>query len=215
MKSLNVPFVPTLDGQNLSDVITLMELNATRESIDTLNWKETFPYKPIVAFDIARGKEELYIHYFVKGLSIRALSDQDGRYVHQDSCVEFFMRKADEMNYMNFEFNCIGTCYSCRHETREVSVPITPDEFKSIRRYTTIQREAFEEQKGIFAWELIAAIPFKVMGLDAANLPKMIYGNFYKCADRTENPHYVTWSPIDLPRPQYHCPEFFGEIYFV
>ncbi|WP_262895053.1 carbohydrate-binding family 9-like protein, partial [Parabacteroides distasonis] len=27
------------------------------------------------------------------------------------------------------------------------------------------------------------------------------------------NPHFVSWSPIDLPEPNFHCPEFFGEIY--
>jgi len=215
MKSLKVPFVPSLDGREMSEVAALMELSATRESIDTLNWKELFPYKPVVTFDIARGKADLYLHYFVRGLSIRAVADIDGTFVHLDSCVEFFMRKADEMNYINFEFNCIGTCYACRRESREIiHARLTSDEYRSIRRYTTLQREAFEEKKGIFAWELTAAIPFRLMGLDAGNLPEKIFGNFYKCADATENPHYVTWSPINLPQPDYHCPEFFGEIYF-
>jgi hypothetical protein len=214
MKSLKVPFVSLLDGRELSEVATLMELHAVRESIDTLNWKESFPYKPVVAFDIARGKEDLYLHYFVRGLSIRAVADTDGTFVHYDSCVEFFMRKADELNYINFEFNCIGTCYARRCESRHIGTPLTPDEFRSIRRYTTLQREAFDEKKGIYVWELTAAIPFKLMGLEADNLPEKMYGNFYKCADETENPHYVTWSPINLPQPDYHCPEFFGEIYF-
>lgn len=214
MKKLNVPFIAALDNNDLSEVGRIMELNATRESIDTLNWKEEFPYKPVVVFDIARGKEMLYIHYFVRGLSIKALADKDGNFVHEDSCVEFFMRKANEMNYINFEFNCIGTCYAAHHETRQQSTPFTIDEYRSIRRYTTIQSEAFAEQKGIHSWELTVAIPFKLMGLDPGNLPEMIRGNFYKCADGTENPHYTTWSPIDLPQPNYHCPEFFGEIYF-
>jgi hypothetical protein len=214
MKELKIPFVKTLDGRALSEVASVMELHARRESIDVLNWRETFPYKPVVVFDVARGKNDLYIRYFVRGLSLRALADHDGTFVHEDSCVEFFMRKADEMNYINFEFNCIGTCYACRHQSREVSTPLTADEFRSIRRYTTVQREAFAEKRGLYAWELIVAIPFRVMGLNPENLPEKIRGNFYKCADKTENPHYVTWSPIDLPHPNYHCPEFFGEIYF-
>jgi hypothetical protein len=52
------------------------------------------------------------------------------------------------------------------------------------------------------------------MGLDAKNLPEKIRGNFYKCADDTEMPHFVSWSPIHLPTPNFHCPDFFGEIYF-
>ncbi|MDR1602630.1 MAG: hypothetical protein LBS42_09420 [Tannerella sp.] len=214
MKKLKVPFVKILDTRDLSEAAAVMELHALRESIDVLNWKETFPYKPVAVFDIARGAEDLYIHYFVRGLSVRAVSDSDGTYVHPDSCVEFFMRKENEMNYVNFEFNCIGTCYSERHRTRADSTPLTADEYRSIRRYTTLQREAFTEKKGIHAWDLTVAIPFRLMGLDPSALPERIFGNFYKCADETANPHYVTWNPIDLPQPNYHCPEFFGEIYF-
>ena len=213
MKSLKVPYVPALDGLELSNVAKRMETDALRQSIDIINWKE-FPYKPIVVFDIARGDRDLYLHYFVRGLSLRAVADKDGEYVHPDSCVEFFMRKADELYYTNFEFNCIGTCLASRGQSRHDRVRFAPDEYKKIRRYTTVQREAFAEKKGIHAWELTVAIPFELMGLDASNLPDKIRGNFYKCADETVNPHYVTWSPVNLPAPDYHCPEHFGEICF-
>ncbi|MDR1724515.1 MAG: hypothetical protein LBR84_11320 [Tannerella sp.] len=213
MKSLKVPYVPSLDRLDLKGVAASMETMALRQSIDVVNWSE-YPYKPIVVFDIARGDKELYIHYFVRGLSLKAVADKDGEYVHPDSCVEFFMRKKDEPSYTNFEFNCIGTCLAARGADRNSRTPFKESEYKTIRRYTTVQRLAFEELKGIFEWELTVAIPFELMGLDASNLPDMIRGNFYKCADETANPHYVTWSPIALPAPDYHCPNHFGEIYF-
>ena len=75
-----------------------------------------------------------------------------------------------------------------------------------------MRRRAFEEIKGIHTWNLIVVIPLKLMGLDPSNLPEKILGNFYKCADETMNPHFVSWSPIDLPEPNFHCPEFFGEM---
>ena len=213
MKKMKVPFVPALDGLDLKNVAELMETYALRQSIDIVNWDE-YPYKPVVAFDVARGEKHLYIHYMVRGLSLRAMSDKDGEYVHPDSCVEFFMRNADEMFYTNFEFNCIGTCLAARGQGRQNRVPFTSNEYRKIRRYTTIQCEAFEEKKGLHTWELTIAIPFELMGLNASNLPDMIRGNFYKCADKTANPHYVTWSSINLPTPDYHCPELFGEIRF-
>jgi len=211
MKSLKVPYVPALDGMMLADVTGRMKTDALRQHIDVVNW-EAFPYKPIVAFDIARGKKELYLHYFVRGLSLRAMAGRDGEYVHPDSCVEFFMRRENDLNYTNFEFNCIGTCLAARGEGRHGRIPFTQGEYKKIRRYTTIQREAFAEKTGIHQWELTVAIPFDLMGLTANNLPKKIRGNFYKCADETANPHYVTWNPILLPSPDYHCPEHFGEL---
>jgi hypothetical protein len=52
------------------------------------------------------------------------------------------------------------------------------------------------------------------MGLDAENLPDKIFGNFYKCADDTENPHFLSWNPILLATPNFHCPDYFGGIFF-
>ena len=211
MKSLKVPYLPSLDGLELKIVAERMETGALRQSIDIVNWEE-YPYKPVVVFDIARGDKDLYLHFFVRGLSLRAVAGEDGEYVHPDSCVEFFMRKCDEMFYTNFEFNCIGTCLAARGQGRQNRIPFTSDEYKKIRRYTTVGREPFEEKKGIHVWELTVAIPFDLMGIDAADMPEKIRGNFYKCADNTSYPHYVTWSPIKLPAPDYHCPEHFGEI---
>ena len=211
MKKLKVPYLETLDVLDLSSVGFLME-KAQRESIDVINWEE-YSYKPIVAFDIARSKVNLYIRYFVKGNSLKALYETDGSPVYQDSCVEFFMKRVNDPNYYNFEFNCIGTCDAARRTSRDIKTSLSQEEYKSIIRLPSVRRRAFEEIKGIHTWNLIVVIPLKLMGLDPSNLPEKILGNFYKCANETMNPHFVSWSPIDLPEPNFHCPEFFGEIY--
>lgn len=213
MKKLKVPYVATLDVLDLSSVGFAMESKARRESVDVVNW-ETYPYKPIVAFDIARSRENLYIRFFVKGNSLKAVYDVDNSPVHQDSCVEFFMKKQEDQNYMNFEFNCIGTCDAARRESRDSKSSLSTEEYAAIRRYSSLERTPFAEKKGVYSWELVVAIPFRLMGLDPDHLPEKILGNFYKCADDTDFPHFVSWSPIDLPEPNFHCPQFFGEIYF-
>ena len=38
--------------------------------------------------------------------------------------------------------------------------------------------------------------------------------NFYKCADKTSHPHWLTWSVVDKPRPDFHVPQFFGILEF-
>lgn len=86
MKKLKVPYLPALDVLDLSSVSFLLEKQATREYIDSVNWPENYPYKPIVAFDIARTDKNLYLRYFVKGNSLKALADKDGQPVHRDSC---------------------------------------------------------------------------------------------------------------------------------
>lgn len=213
MKQIKVPFLRTLDVLDLSSISVLMEDKAHRESIDIVNWKE-YPYKPVVAFDIARGETELYIRYFVKGNSLKAVYTEDNSPVYQDSCVEFFMKRVNDDFYMNFEFNCIGACDAARRMSKERKSSLSADEYSRIRRYSTVRTSGFEEQKGVYSWELTVTIPFSLMGLDPNNLPEKILANFYKCADETSYPHFVSWSPIDLPEPNFHCPEFFGEIYF-
>ncbi len=212
MKKLKVPYLATLDVLDLSSVGYLLESKARRESIDVINWEE-YPYKPIVAFDIARSDANLYIRYFVKGNSLKAVYSQDGSPVHKDSCVEFFMKTAEDHNYMNFEFNCIGTCDAARRQSRDIKRSLSTEEYNSIQRYSSLEQKTFTEKLGVHSWELVVSIPFTLMGLDPKNLPEKILGNFYKCADETEFPHFVSWSPIELPEPNFHCPEFFGEIY--
>ncbi|MCD8177452.1 MAG: hypothetical protein LUE98_08525 [Tannerellaceae bacterium] len=213
MKKLIIPYLSTLDVLDLSSVGFLLENKAQREYINVVNWKE-YSYKPIVVVDIARSNTSLYLRYFVKGNSLKALYDTDNSPVHEDSCVEFFMKKPDENYYMNFKFNCIGVCDAARRESRDVKQPLSEEEYKTIRRYPARMVEAFDEQRGVFSWELVVAIPLELMGLDPDNLPEKILANFYKCADDTNAPHFLSWNPIDTPAPDFHRPEFFGELYF-
>lgn len=38
--------------------------------------------------------------------------------------------------------------------------------------------------------------------------------NFYKCADKTSHPHWLTWAPVDYPKPKFHLSGFLGWIEF-
>lgn len=212
MKKLKVAYLPTLDVLDLSSVSTVMESKTQREYIEAANWA-AYTYKPVTVFDIARTDKNLYIRYFVRGFSLKALYGEDGSPVYTDSCVEFFMKKEEDTGYMNFEFNCIGACDASRRRSRSESESVTPEEYKSIRRYPSVRKDTFSEKTEIYSWELIVSIPFTVMGLDPENLPEKIMGNFYKCADDTQSPHYVSWNPIETAQPDFHRPEYFGEIY--
>ena len=39
--------------------------------------------------------------------------------------------------------------------------------------------------------------------------------NFYKCGDKTLQPHFLSWSPIHSEKPDFHRPEDFGIINFL
>lgn len=213
-KKILVPYVAELENASLAQVGAIMETQAQRDYIDTVNW-DSYSYKPIAAFDIARSHTDLYIRYFSKGNSLKALFLEDGSPVYQDSAVEFFMKKEGEDHYTNFEFNCIGCRYGAVMKDRNTMLhKFTADDYAGVQTKSSLPKETFAEKEGNFAWELLVVISFKTLKIDPENLPEKIYGNFYKCADNTKFPHYLSWNPIDLVVPNFHCPEFFGEIIF-
>ena len=215
MKQIKILYNDALNDIELEAASELMDGFGHRDLVENLNWKETYPYLPITLFNIARSKDSIFIKYSVRGSMLRAIYSNDLDPVNEDSCVEFFCKLPDSDSYMNFEFNCIGTCNASKRKSKtEGVVRYTLDELTQIKRYPSIGRRAFNEMEGMFEWELTVKIPFTLMGLDSNNLPEKLLGNFYKCADGTDSPHYVSWSPIKTEKPEFHCPEFFGELIF-
>jgi len=215
MKQIKILYNDALNDIELEAASELLDGFGHRDLVENLNWKETYPYRPITLFNIARSKDSIFIKYSVRGSMLRAIYSNDLDPVNEDSCVEFFCKLPDSDSYMNFEFNCIGTCNASKRKSKtEGVVRYTLDELAQIKRYPSIGRRAFNEMEGMFEWELTVKIPFTLMELDSNNLPEKILGNFYKCADGTDSPHYVSWSPIKTERPEFHCPEFFGELIF-
>jgi len=215
MKQIKILYNDVLNDIELEAASELMDGFGHRDLVENLNWKETYPYRPITLFNIARSNDSIFIKYSVRGSMLRAIFSNDLDPVNEDSCVEFFCKLPDSDNYMNFEFNCIGTCNASKRKSKtEGVVRYTLDQLAQIKRYPSIGRRAFNEMEGMFEWELTVKIPFTLMGIDPTNLPKKMMGNFYKCADGTDSPHYVSWSPIKTEKPNFHCPEFFGELIF-
>lgn len=215
MKSLKIKYAPKLDNAEIKDAAGFFELNNVFEYIDMLNWPTQFPYKPSCQFKIARSTNSIFIHFKVIESNIRALYTNDQDPVWEDSCVEFFCNHPEQDSYLNFEFNCIGTCLAAQRNSRDLNVnPLSKEEMKSIKRIASLGNSIFDEKKGNFEWKLTVEIPFELIDIQSDNLPEMLMANFYKCADGTTIPHYLSWSHISTDQPDFHRPEYFGIIYF-
>jgi len=182
--------------------------------IDQVNWPESFPEKPEVSVAVNNDHEALYLQYSVKGAQLRAKTTEDQGPVWEDSCVEFFCQVPGDNHYMNFECNCIGAMVGSRRLGRSEDVqPLQPEEMALIDRKCSFPREAFEEKDGVFEWKVELRIPLKFIFRNVQPIfPQKLRCNFYKCADKTKRPHFLSWRPIALPKPDFHCPEYFGEI---
>ncbi len=179
-------------------------------AIDQVNWKIDFPKSLPVAVRALHDNERLYLYYTVSGEEIRAVNTEDFGSVWEDSCVEFFMQRDGETTYRNFECNILGALLSRRHESRDKGVSQTQS-MPTIQRFGTISHR-YEGDKQVADWTMYLEIPKQAMGFeDHESLGgQKIRGNFYKCGDKTPEPHFLSWNPIDLPEPNFHVPEFFG-----
>lgn len=213
MKQLSIPYIPdlhTLDQDTLNETL---EDQGAGTLVNAVNWAQ-FSYKPMTTVHAAYSQEHLFIRFHVHGNCLRAVNYTNNSPVYEDSCVEFFVQHEGADSYFNFEFNCIGTCLASKRVSREDKNYLSDQQIDSIIRFASLGKKPFMEMEGIFAWELIVGIPFSCFEVNPKQLPDKMRANFYKCADLTELPHYVSWSPIDTEEPNFHVPRCFGEIFF-
>ena len=210
MKRLQVPNQHISQWETVFDRIKMLHEEGVEAAIDQVNWKSDFPKSLPVTVRVAHDGERLYLYYIVTGEAIRAENRKDFGSVWEDSCVEFFMQREGEKIYRNFECNVLGVLLAAQHETREKAVQLTR-EVQSVFRHSTICHR-YEEGRQVSDWTMYLEIPKEVMGFaeHESLAGQKIRANFYKCGDKTPEPHFLSWSSIDLPSPNFHVSRFFG-----
>lgn len=131
--------------------------------------------------------------------------------VCNDSCLEFFFQPdIGDKRYFNFEFNPKGTMYlglgTCRGNNQKLWL-------KDYRRLLEVKSLKYDDFWGI---EFFIPFTFILQYIpDFTVFPVKMRGNFYKCGDKTPKPHYICWSMIRSDAPDFHRPEFFGDLIFL
>ena len=212
MKTLHVPKLNVPRNEETADRIKVLLEKGAQAAIDQVNWKEEFPKILPVTVRVAHDGECLYLYYEVTGEALRAVNTEDFGSVWEDSCVEFFMQREGEAIYRNFECNPLGVLLSRRNEKKGKGDPQT-ELMASIFRYGTILHR-YENDKEVSDWTMYLEIPKQALGFSGQEAldGQKIKANFYKCGDLTPEPHFLSWSPIDLPEPNFHAPQFFGQL---
>lgn len=184
--------------------------------IENFPWDES-GYKPRTEVRIFYTETKLHLQFKAYEQEIRAECLNMNDPVCTDSCVEFFFNpdpKHDE-RYMNFEINPIGTLLlgigKDRH-SRTLVTDVSPEIFGII---PCVARESIKNYKGPL-WSIEYSIPFTFIeqyyGKQDFQPGKKMKANFYKCGDKTRYPHFGCWNWIENPTPDFHRPEFFGDL---
>ncbi len=198
-----------------ADLMQILERERIEwQSIDCVNWPEAFPYQPKVRFRMAYSDSALLFHYQVNEQQILAEVAEDNGAIWTDSCVECFISPFNDGLYYNIEANCIGKvligCGKERHGRERGDKEIRD----KILRWSSLGNEPFGERSSSEGWDLCLIVPFEcffkhqIQSLEGCRFK----ANFYKCGDRLSVPHYLSWKIIPTEKPDFHRPEFFGEI---
>ncbi len=130
--------------------------------------------------------------------------------VYRDSCMEAFLNftpDAAEPGYINFEMNANGAMLCAIGPDRNHRTPL---------KEMGLEPAGPAVQIGPDAWQLDLFIPLELLrsiyGPVEITSGYRVRGNFYKCGDATPNPHYGSWAKVGTEQPDFHRPEYFGEM---
>ena len=130
---------------------------------------------------------------------------------YEDCCLEFFFNPMEgDGRYFNFENNAIGCCFLGIGSGLSDLVRLIPDTDEDL-----FDRKVTKFEGG---WEITYKFPYSFIRRFFPDFTvfegKKIRANCFKCADKTEPPHYLSWSPVTTDGFTFHKPECFGEMIF-
>ncbi|MCA9211629.1 MAG: hypothetical protein KDB27_01070 [Planctomycetales bacterium] len=193
------------------------------ESISLKHYMGNRPeHFPEVAAKSFADDKSIHVAFCVQDKYVVARATEDQGPVWCDSCVEFFFTPAIDAGYFNLEINCGGTILLHYQEApRTGSKIVSPKQLAQINRSASLPKLIDPEITDDITWHVSVQIPFAVLNeyspqqLDRPMAGTQWRANFYKCADESSHPHWLTWSPVDHPEPDFHRPHDFGIVEFV
>jgi hypothetical protein len=163
----------------------------------------------------------LYVIFRVEDQYVRAVATEYHGAVWEDSCAEFFFTPSTDISqgYFNIEMNAGGTMlFNHQMKPREDKVLVTETDCDQVEIFHSQPKIIDPEITKPTTWILEYRVPFAVIEKYAPftkpSLGVTWKANFYKCGDETSHPHWITWSVVDRPQPDFHRPEYFGTLEF-
>lgn len=212
MKKITVQNIKSFaDEDDLTFISRSMDLQLSHE-INAQSWKEYYTVNR-ASFSIAYSENSLFLKFYVKEQYLNSSVRNINGDVHKDNCVEFFI--AFEKEYYNIEVNCLGSIKVGYGEGRQNRKMLSEDTIKKIKIHT-ILNSSINSVNDLMYWEILLIIPKELFCFSSIDSFQDLNckANFYKCGDDLPEPHYLSWNLIETENPDFHRPEFFGELYF-
>lgn len=182
---------------------------------------EASTHKPRVRAKLLYDEEFLHVIFRVQDRYVRSVVTAAQGSVCTDSCVEFFFTPGSDVRegYFNIEVNCGGTVLFMHQKNRGVECrPLAASDIADLAISHTMPAVVEPEIQEPVEWSVQYRVPYSVLSRHTPVTspgPGVIWrANLYKCADNTSHPHWLTWSPVAWPQPDFHRPEYFGTLVF-
>ncbi len=167
-------------------------------------WQEYFPSPYTTKARLVHSPEGLTVRLETTEWPLRATHTVCNEEICEDSCMEFFLTpNLDDKRYINIEVNPFGVTHIGLGESRYNRTLL------DIAGEGLVIETQITFEKG---WAATIHIPYTFLDRYFGTHDAKMRANFYKCGDKTVAKHFSVWNPIDLPKPDYHRPEFFGSL---
>lgn len=178
-------------------------------------------HQPKAQAKVAYDDRYIYLIWKIEDQYVLARRTQHKQDVWRDSCAEFFFTPGGdplERGYFNLETNCAGVKLLEAHIPSKKRENFTAEDFASIVTANSLKGPIDPEMDKPTTWTLEYKIPFslleRVIKIERPGPGVTWRANFYKCADQSSHPHWITWAPVTNPKPSFHLPKYFGILEF-
>ncbi len=145
--------------------------------------------------------DAVYVNMFVAEKNPKAVYENDQDPVYEDSCLECFINfnPSQNENYINFEMNANGAMLVGYGKDRKDRQRLDFDFHPYI----------FKNEHG---WGLTLIIPVDFIVKYYGEIASSWQANFYKCGDKCDKPHFLSWSEIKEEKPDFHVSKWFEKL---
>ncbi|NOX67251.1 MAG: diguanylate cyclase [Chlorobi bacterium] len=192
------------------------------DAVQLKNYMGTKPeHFPTVYAKLVYTDSDIYVIFKVIDQYVKSAAKKYQGKVYEDSCVEFFFTPDDntKKGYFNLESNCGGVqLFRYNALDKKKRIPIKYKDYQEVTVAHSLPKINDPEIKKKITWYLEYKIPFDLIAkyykMDKPKSGTEWKANFYKCADKTSHPHWLTWNKVDYPKPNFHLSQFFGTLIF-
>lgn len=174
--------------------------------INEVAWKK--PAEGIEAkAQLCYDDENLYVKLSAKEKNILAMRTEPLDFPNYDSCLEFFFSPIEGDNrYFNIEVNpnCL-IFQGFGHNAQDLIrlIPLNPNLSPKVERKKDSWFVTFSVSRKYISL-FFPQFKFESGGTMRAN--------FYKCGDECITPHYYSWNPMTIEKPNFHWTPDFGKL---